>query len=393
MLSEEEKRELIDDVKGQIADELKSETKGKVEEINQLIREKMSRIDDIETQMNRPLLHDLNDSRLAGSKENKAKEFNYEIKSAEDRAFFNTYLRKGQKFLMPDETKALLLGDDSAAGYLAPTGFTREIIKGLAEWSPIRENARVRPISEKSMEYPKRTGQFDAGWVSEIAERTETTGLTYGMETMTPHEMYALVKVSNQMLEDSAFSLQSELGMEFSERFGVLEGTAFINGDATGKPEGVLTNSDVEKLLSGASGALAVGTLIELPYKIKRAYRKNAKWYMNDVTLAALRQLKSGDHYIWARNYGQGALAEKEPDYLLGYPVVSCVDMPDVASGAYSILFGDMRRAYQITDRIRMSVQRLSEKYAEFGMVGFMARKRVDGQVVLPEALYIYEIT
>lgn len=388
-LSQEEKEDLF----AEFSNRISKDNKADVDKINQLIEEKLGRIDEIETKMGRLPIDTDHPGLATDPRKNKAREFNYEVKSAEDKAFFSTYLRKGQKFLMPDETKALLLASDPAAGYLAPTGFAREVIKGLAEWSPIRENAKVVQISEKSMDFPKRTGQFDAGWTSEIAERTETEGLTYGMETMTPEEMYALVKLSVQQLEDSAFSLESELGIEFSERFGVLEGTSFITGDKVGKPEGILVNSDVSKLLSGASGALAVDTLIELPYKIKRAYRKNAKWYMNDVTLAALRQLKSGDHYIWARNYGQGALAEKEPDYLLGYPVVSCVDMPDVASGTFAIVFGDMRRAYQITDRIQMSVQRLTERYAELGQVGFLSRKRVDGQVVLPESIIIYEIT
>ena len=387
-LTQDEKKALFAEFSASLA----KENKADIDKINTLIQEKLGRIDDIETKMNR-LPIDSSALEDNPGPQDKAGQFHYEIKSAEGKAFFETYLRKGQKFLTPDETKALILASDPTAGYLAPDGFAREVIKGVAEWSPIRENAKVVSISEKSMDFPKRTGQFDAGWVAEIAERTETEGLDYGMEKMTPEEMYALVKLSLQQLEDSAFSLERELGVEFSERFGVLEGTAFISGDGVGKPEGILVNSDVLKLLSGASGALAVDTLIELPYKIKRAYRKNAKWYMNDVTLAAIRKLKSGDHYIWARNYGQGALAEKEPDYLLGYPVVSCVDMPDVASGSYAIFFGDLKRGYQITDRIQMSIQRLSERYAELGQVGFLARKRVDGQVILPEAICIYEIT
>lgn len=392
-LTETEKNELFDEFKNKLGVEIKAEARAKIDEINTNLKDKFDRIDMIETKMNRL---PIDTSGLPDDlKENKAREFNYEIKSAEDKAFFDTFLRKGQKFLMPDETKALLLASDPGAGYLAPTGFTREIIKGVAEWSPIRENAKVRPIAEKSMDFPKRTGQFTAGWTSEIAERTETEGLAYGMETFTPEEMYALVRLSLQQLEDSAFSLESELGVEFAERFGVLEGTSFITGDAVGKPEGILVNSDVGETESGTASVIVANDIMAFPYKIKRAYRKRAKWYMNDATIEAIRLLRAdvaaaGDGlgpFLW-----QNSLVGAEPPRLGGYPVVSCPDMPDIAAGAWPVVFGDMKRAYQITDRIMMSIQRLSEKYAELGQVGFLARRRVDGQVILAEAIHKLKI-
>ncbi|MCG8354074.1 MAG: phage major capsid protein, partial [Kiloniellales bacterium] len=145
--------------------------------------------------------------------------------SPERRAYFD-YLRYGTRdepnpatqALGREEMKALSVGNDPAAGYLAPADYAREIIKGEVEFSPLREVARIRETSRTALQIPRRSGTFGAVWVAEQASRSETTGLTYGLEEIPTQEMYALVDVSQQMLEDSAFDLERELQMEFSEQ-------------------------------------------------------------------------------------------------------------------------------------------------------------------------------
>jgi len=305
----------------------------------------------------------------------------YKAITDEEKIFFD-FCRKGIGLLGPEECKTLTVADPVHGGYLAPPSFSNEIIKGVASSVIIRQLARVIEVDSESYKMPKRKAQFDAGWVSEIAERTETTGLEFGMETFTPHEMYAFVKVSLKQLEDSAFNLEAFLAEEFAERFGALEGTAFISGNAVGKPEGILTNADIATVVSGNASAITADCFIDLIAALKSGYKAGAAFVMNQTTAGAVRKLKDDQkNYLWAN------LAAGQPNTLLGYPVYEDQNMPDIAADAFPVLFGNFQKGYYIADRIRISVQRLSERYAEYGIVGFMARKRVDGQVVLAEAI------
>ena len=150
---------------------------------------------------------------------------------------YDKYLRKGKESLDEMETKVLTVSNDTGGGYLAPPEYVREIVKKVTEISPIRSIARVRQTSARSVQIPSRTGQFSASWVSETGTRSETTGLTYGMEEITAHEEYALVDISEQDVEDSVFNMEAELSTEFSEQFSTAEGPAFVNGTAAGQPE------------------------------------------------------------------------------------------------------------------------------------------------------------
>ncbi|MDD8014062.1 MAG: phage major capsid protein [Acidobacteriota bacterium] len=302
---------------------------------------------------------------------------------------FSRYLRKGREGLHPDETKSLRVSDAAQAGYLCPPEFANEIIKSVSEYSPIRTVAKIRTTNRESFEMPKRVGTGTATWVSETGTRSEVTGLSYGKEIITPHEMTYLAKASLAMIEDSAFNLEQELVEEFGRSFAVLEGTAFINGDSIGKPEGIMTNASISHIATGSASALTADSIIAVPYQIKAGYRANAVWIMTRATQALIRALKDAvsGNYLW-----QPGLMNGQPDRLCGYPVVECPDMPEVSAGTFPILFGDFSQGYLIVDRIQMQVQRLSEKYAETGEVGFFARKRVSGQVILAEAFCKLEV-
>ncbi|AVX04333.1 hypothetical protein MXMO3_01808 [Maritalea myrionectae] len=288
------------------------------------------------------------------------------------------------------EWKALNVGTSSAGGHLAPAEFVREIIKAETLLSPVRSLARVRQTANRSVEIPKRTGQFAAQWVAEHGSKSETTGLTYGLEEVPTHEFYALIDISNQMLEDSAFNMQAEISEESSEQFSVAEGTAFVTGDGIGKPEGFMTNSNVGETNQGEAADLTDGDgLLELKHAIKTAYARNASWVMNRTTIGKVRRLKDGSgNYLWIPGVAQGA-----PNTIDGDPYVEMPDMPDVGAGLYPIAYGDFRRAYTWVDRVTMEMLRDPYTQATSGNVRFIMRKRVGGQVVLPEAIQKLKIS
>ena len=300
-------------------------------------------------------------------------------------AAFDSYCRKGMEGITPDEKKALTVSNDTTGGYLAPPEYVRELIKTITEISPIRSISRVRNTGQRSIQIPKRTGTFAAQWVSESGTRSETTGWQVGLEEIPAHEMYALVDISEQDLEDSVFNLEAEMQSEFTEQFAKAEGTAFVSGNAVGKPEGILTNSDVGETNSGAGAALTGDGLIALVHSIKGDYSRNGTFVFNRNTLADIRKLKdTAGQYIFQTGFsGQSGL----PNTILGHPYVEAVDMADIAASAKPVVFGDYRRGYMIVDRVALSVLRDPYSQASTGNVRYIARRRVGGEVVLSEAM------
>jgi HK97 family phage major capsid protein len=290
-----------------------------------------------------------------------------------------------QKALAAVETeyKSLGISNDATGGYLAPSEFVREIIKGVTEISPARQLARVRQTGSKSILLPKRTGQFAAQWTADQGNRQETPGLGWGMLEIHAHEMYALVDISQQNLEDSAFDLEGEINFEATEQFAVAEGAAFVSGSGVGQPEGFLTNADVGFTVSGAAGGVTGDGLLKLKYDIKTAYARNANWALNRTTLGSVRRLKNNNgDYIW-----QSGLASGRPNTIDGDPYVEVPDMPIEAANAFPVAYGDFSRAYSLVDRIAMTMLRDPFTQATSGNIRFLFRRRLGGMVVLPEAI------
>ncbi len=298
---------------------------------------------------------------------------------------WDSYCRKGLEGLDAMEKKALTVSNDSTGGYLAPAEYVRELIKDVTEISPIRQIARVRSTGQRSIQIPKRTGQFAAQWVSESGTRSETTGWQVGLEELPAHEHYAMVDISEQDLEDSVFNLEAEMQSEFAEQFAKAEGAAFCTGNAVGKPEGFMTNSSVSEVNSGASAALTADGLISLVHGVKSDYGKNGVFVFNRSTLSAIRKLKdTAGQYILqtGMNLEGGAI-----NTILGHPYIEATDMADIGANAYPIAFGDFRRAYMIVDRVSLAVLRDPFTQATTGNVRYIARRRVGGQVIQAEAI------
>jgi len=304
---------------------------------------------------------------------------------------FDSYCRKGIEGLDVAEKKALTVSNDSTGGYLAPPEYVKELIKDITEISPIRSIARIRSTGSRSIQIPKRTGTFAAQWVAESGTRSETTGYQVGLEELPAHEQYALVDISEQDLEDSVFNLEAEMQSEFSEQFAKAEGAAFVSGNAVGKPEGFMTNSDVASIDSGSNTAITGDNLISLVHNIKSDYGRNGSFVFNRSTLAAIRKLKdtAGQYVFQAGMSLQGGVTNT----ILGQPYVEATDMPSIAQNAFPVAFGDFRRAYMIVDRVSLAVLRDPFTQATTGNVRYIARRRVGGQVILPEAINKLKVT
>lgn len=285
------------------------------------------------------------------------------------------------------EAKTLNVGTDTAAGYLAPVEYVREIIKGVTEISPARSLARIRTTANKSIQIPKRTGQFAARRVHETGTKTETTGLAYGLEELVAPEMYALVDITNDMMEDSAFDMEAEIRGEAVEQFQVKEGAEFVSGTGVGELEGILTNGSVAETVSGTAATIADSTgqangLLTLKYGIKSQYAANATWLMNRTTMGSVRKLKDAENnYIWMPGIAMG-----RPNTIDGDPYVEMPDMPNEGAGLYPIAYGDFRRGYTMVDRIAMEMLRDPYTQATSNAIRFIFRRRVGGKVTLAEA-------
>lgn len=349
-----------------------AETKQKIELQEKALADAQSKLDNLETVIARP---------NTGAE---SKDVDLQMKA------FDKWLRKGEIDEM--EKKALYESDDTLGGFYAPAEYVADLIKGVTEISPIRSIARVRTTSNRGIEVPKRTGQFSAEWVAETGTRSETTGYTTGLLQIDAHELYALVDISQAMLEDSAFDLESEMSTEFGEQFAKAEGTAFVSGDSIGKPQGFTdSTAGVSATDSGDANNLTANGIIDLMYDIKSDYMNNASFVMNRDTFGKVLQLEDSEGqkiFVNSMSYVSGA-----PATIMGKPFILAEDMPSVSAGTKPIAYGDFSRAYTIVDRVNLSVMRDPYSQATSGNIRYVARRRVGGAVVLAEAIRLQNIS
>ncbi|HCO54693.1 MAG TPA: phage major capsid protein, partial [Pelagibacterium sp.] len=290
---------------------------------------------------------------------------------------FGTYLRLGNAAPV-DELKALTVANDEQGGYLAPAEMSTEFVRDLVEYSPIRSIASVRSITSPSVKYPKRTGISNAQWEGEAEESEEST-VTFGQLEVPARKLMTYVDISNELLADSGGTAEAEVRLALAEDFGQKEGVAFLNGDGVKQPEGILTHPGIEEYLNGHATTLSADKLIGMMYDLPAAYRNNGSWLLNGTSLGIVRTLKdTNGAYIW-----QPGLQAGQPSTLLGRPVVEAVDMPDIASGNFPIMYGDFS-AYRIVDRLAMSILVNPYILATKGVTRIHATRRVGGKVIQP---------
>lgn len=286
---------------------------------------------------------------------------------------------------MPQVVNALQVGTDSEGGYLVPDEYERTLVEALEEENIFRQLAKVIQTSSGDRKIPVVATKGSASWIDEEGAFTESDD-SFSQVSIGAYKLGTMIKVSEELLIDSVFDLESYISREFARRIGAKEEEAFFTGDGTGKPLGILaTTGGAETGVTAASAtAITADELIDLFYSLKSPYRRNAVWLLNDSTIKAIRKLKDNQgQYLW-----QPSLTAGTPDTILGRPVRTSAYMPAIAAEAKTIAFGDFSY-YWIADRQGRSFKRLNELYAANGQVGFLASQRVDGKLILPEAIKV----
>jgi HK97 family phage major capsid protein len=274
-------------------------------------------------------------------------------------------------------------GVDADGGYLVPEEWDSRLIDVLNEENIMRGLAtHITTSGEHKINIAG--AKPTAAWIEE-GGALQFTDAKFGQKILDAHKLHVAVKVTEELLYDSMFDLASYITTQFGIAIANAEEDAFLNGDGKGKPTGIFdaTNGGtVAKTLTGTK--LGTDDVLDLVYALKRPYRKKASFIMNDQTLAALRKLKDNNGaYIWQPSYQAG-----EPDRLLGYSVHTSAYAPELAADKPVMAFGDFSY-YNIGDRGTRSMQELRELFAGNGMIGYVAKERVDGLLVLPEAVQI----
>lgn len=273
----------------------------------------------------------------------------------------------------------------SDGGYLVPEEFERQIITALEEENVFRKIAKVIK-TEHDRKIPVSATHSVAQWTDENGSYTESNP-TFDQKELDAYKLTDLIRVSDELLQDSMFDIESYLSGEFARAFGVREEEAFCVGNGTKKPTGLFTaNGGQVGVTAAGATAITADELISLVYSLKAPYRKNAKFLLNDATVSHIRKLKDGNGvYLW-----QPSLVAGQPDKLLGYDLYTSAYVPTLAASAYTVAFGDFSY-YWIADRQNRILKRLVELYATNGQVGFVASQRVDGKIILPEGIKLLQ--
>ena len=350
------------------------------QEITDLGKEisRMERLEALDAQMKKPVNQPLTGKPMSGRTIER-------IGRASDEYRTSFWDMMRSKAPLPSVVNALQEGTDSEGGYLVPDEYERTLVEALEEENMFRQLAKVIRTSSGDRKIPVVATKGTASWIDEEGAYTESDD-SFGQVSIGAYKVGTMIKVSEELLNDSVFDLESYIAKEFARRIGAKEDEAFFTGDGSGKPLGILaaTGGAETGVTAASSTAVTADELMDLFYSLKSPYRKKAVWVLNDSTIKAVRKLKdSTGQYLW-----QPSLVAGTPDTLLGRPVKTSAYMPVIAAGAKTIAFGDFSY-YWIADRQGRSFKRLNELYAANGQVGFLGSQRVDGKLVLSEAVKV----
>ncbi len=340
--------------------------------------ERMERQAAIDREMNAPTSKPLTGKPQTVSGDTKTGRATDEYKSA----FWNIMRKKA----VPHEVyNALQVGTLTEGGYLAPDEYEHTLIEALQDQNIFRSLARVISTSSGERKIPVVASKGTAAWIDEEAAYPESDD-AFGQVSIGAYKLATMIKVSEELLNDSVFDVAGYIAREFARRIGAAEEEAFFTGNGTGKPTGILnaTGGAETGVTTASATTVTFDEMMDLFYSLRAPYRRNSVFIMNDSTVKALRKLKNGNgDYLWTPSVTAGT-----PDTVLNRPVYTSTFMPTLAASAKSILFGDLGY-YWVADREGRSFKRLNELYAPTGQVGFLASERVDGRLILPEAVKV----
>ena len=338
--------------------------------------ERQEKMDAMEREMAMPV-----NTPITSKPENtKMEEKKGRASDAYKKAFWN-----GMRSKYASVSNVLSEGTDSEGGYLVPDEYENSLVQALEGENVIRGRSHVITTSNGTHKIPVVASKGEASWIDENGAYPEDDD-TFAQVNIDAHKIGTIIKVSEELLNDSAFNLESYFAQEFGRRIGTKEEEAFINGNGSSKPTGILTSAEVG-VTTASDKTITADEIIDLFYSLKGSYRRNAVWVLNDSTVKVIRKLKDENgQYIW-----QPALKDGDHDTLLGRPILTTGAMPEIAADAKPVIFGDLSY-YWIGDRQGVTFKRLNERYADMGQVGFLASKRVDGKLVLPEAIKVLKM-
>lgn len=341
---------------------------------------RMEEMEAMEAELNKPVNTPITNRPMGGAnpKDKKTGRASNEYKDAMLQAI-RTNFRNVQNVLTE--------GIDTDGGYLVPEEYDSRLIEGLEEENIFRRlGTTITTSGERKINIAG--SKPAAAWIDE-GEALTFGDAKFDQINLDAHKLHVAVKVTEELLYDNAFGLENYLLRQFSRALANAEEDAFLNGDGTGKPLGIFAEVGGGEIGVTAASAteITADEIINLVYALKRPYRKKAKFIMNDATIAALRKLKDENgQYLW-----QPSLQAGEPDRLFGYEVMTSAYVPTIAASKPVIAFGDFSY-YNIGDRGVRSFAELKELFAGNGMVGFVAKERVDGKLVLAEAVQVLKM-
>lgn len=294
-------------------------------------------------------------------------------------AFWNSIRHKG--FI--DVQNALSVGTDSDGGYLVPEEYEKTLVDKLQEENFFRKLGMVIHTSG-DRKIPVVTGHGEASWMEENGLYPDSQD-TFGQQSIGAYKLGTAIRVSEELLNDSAFDVETYIANEFARRIGTKEEEAFLIGDGKSKPTGVFGSAELG--VTAGMTSITFDDVIDLYHSLRTPYRKKAAWILNDSTVKTLRKLKDNNgNYIW-----QPSVTVGTPDTILNRPCYSSSFAPELAAGKRPLIFGDFSY-YWIADREYRSFKRLNELYAANGQIGFLASQRVDGLLMLKESVKALEV-
>lgn len=338
--------------------------------------ERLERQEAMDAELNKATSNPLLNKPMSG--DNRAK--NPRATDEYQKSFWNVMRSKS----VPHEVlNVLSIGTDAEGGYLAPDEYQKTLVQALEEENIFRKLARRIATDSGERKIPVVSSKGTASWMDENAAYPESDD-AFGQISIGAYKLGTMIKVSEELLNDSVFDVPAYIAREFARRIGAAEEDAFFNGDGSSKPTGILAATGGAELGVTAAGTdkITADELIDLFYSLRAPYRRKAVWLLNDSTVKAIRKLKNANgDYLW-----QPSLTAGTPDTILNRPVYTSSCMPELATGKKPIAFGDLSY-YWIADRQGRSFKRLNELYAANGQVGFLSSERVDGKLILPEAV------
>lgn len=320
---------------------------------------------------------------------------------------YESYLRKGTAEMGGTDRKTLSEGSDSAGGFLVPEDYQTELIKKIATMATIRSRARVATTGRDLAKWPKinytTDDKYTSGvrltWTGESPATSSVHRVTdpqFGLYSIPVHTAMASFPMSNDLIEDSAFDILGISSDLLAEAFTLDENAAFLTGNGSGRPMGLLTQVDGDgpaSVVSGSASTLLADGIIDLIYALPAQYEANAVTIMSKATEKVIRKLKdTANNYLWPIWHTVGNFGVAPRD-LLGYPVIRDEFMPAIAANAYPVIHGDLK-GYLVLDRVGLSIQRLTDSaYAELNLTGLLARKRVGGQTIEPWRIKVQKVS